>query len=51
MRGAFHPLDRLGEELLLAELPRFGVLGLVFESVEDSFRRAGWVSRSGDLGP
>lgn len=51
VRGAFHPLDRLGEELLLADLPRFGVLGLVLEPVEDLLRRAARVSRSGDLSP
>ena len=51
MRGAFHPLDGLGEELLLADLPRFGVLGLVFESVQNPIRHAVGVGRLGDLGP
>src|SRR5271169_241444 len=44
VRGAFHSLDGLGEKLLFADLLRFGVLGLVFESVEDLLRGAAGVS-------
>ncbi len=51
VRGAFHPLDGLGEELLLADLSRFGVLCLVLESIEDPLGRASGVGRLGDLGP
>ena len=51
VRGAFHPLDGLSEELLLADLVRFRVLGLVLESVQDPLRHAAGVGRLGDLGP
>jgi len=51
MRSAFHPLDRLGEGLLVAGLERVRVVGLVLESAQDLRRRAARVSRSGDLGP
>ncbi len=41
----------MSEELLLADLPRFRVLGLVLESVQDPLRHAAGVGRFGDLGP
>jgi len=45
MRSAFHPLDRLGEGLLVAGLERVRVVGLVLESAQDLRRRA---ARSAD---
>ena len=51
VRGTFHPLDGLSEELVLADLMRFRVLGLVLESVEDPLGHAVGVGRLGYLGP